>query len=388
MFAALIAAAFAAIVAIAVSLPLQSPDDVFFNTGTIAIGVLAAGVLAGMAWRSTRQRPDGILRFVGLCGVMATSVLVLALAGETVLERTFSFVAPLAAIVIGGIALLTPLLDRLLATRPGRPAQAFAAGTVTVALALGLALGGQGDEESGRLELPDVDTASTAPVQAGNSTADPATSGTPGDSGSDGVAAGGFATPADLVGVTFAVGTGSESTFTVTEKLDFLPTENDAVMRSTALSGEIRLDGQPSSVTIDLTTLSSDQSRRDDAVQRMIFNERPTAIFTVDAIQSLPASYAPGDVVTQVVTGTLEFGNLIVPMTFDVEARLDGTVLYVLGRTSFTWDELEIEPPNTPSVTVGDEVRVEILLVAQPTSLDGHSFRSVRPDPGSLALLT
>jgi len=362
MLAALIAAALAGIVAVAVSLPLQSPDDVLFNSATVSFGALIAGGAGGLAWRSFRAQPDGLMRFVGACGAGVGLLLVVALAGETALERMFSYIAPLAAIVIGGIALLTPVIDRLMQSRRALAAQAFAAGAVVVALGLGLALGGQGDEESGRLELPDVARTAPSSTATASSTAEGGTTPEP----SAAAAPSSFATPADLAGVVFVVGQGSESTFTVTEKLGFLPTEADAVMRGTTLSGEIRLDGGPSTVTIDLTQLSSDQSRRDDAAQRMIFQERPAATFTVDAITGLPANYAAGEVVKQSVTGTLQIGNLIVPLSFEVEARMDGPVLYVLGRTSFTWDDLEIEPPNTPSVTVQDTVRVEVLLVAQP----------------------
>ena len=60
-------------------------------------------------------------------------------------------------------------------------------------------------------------------------------------------------------GITFVVSEGSEPTFTVEEQLVRLPLPNDAVMRTTALSGEVQLDGRPSVIEIDLQQLSSDQ---------------------------------------------------------------------------------------------------------------------------------
>ena len=46
------------------------------------------------------------------------------------------------------------------------------------------------------------------------------------------------------------------------EQLVRLPLPNDAVMRTTALSGEVQLDGRPSVIEIDLQQLSSDQEFR------------------------------------------------------------------------------------------------------------------------------
>ena len=52
-----------------------------------------------------------------------------------------------------------------------------------------------------------------------------------------------------------------------------------------------------------------------------------------------------------------------VPLTFEIEARHDGSVVYVLGRTTFTWDQLQMPVPSArPVVSVDDEVKVEILL--------------------------
>ena len=55
------------------------------------------------------------------------------------------------------------------------------------------------------------------------------------------------AEPGSYEGVTYVVGEGSEATFTVEEKLSSLPLPNDAVVRTTALSGEVHFDGRPSS---------------------------------------------------------------------------------------------------------------------------------------------
>ena len=55
------------------------------------------------------------------------------------------------------------------------------------------------------------------------------------------------------------------------------------------------------------------------------------------------------------------------PLTFDLEVRNDGDILNILGRTVFTWDQLQIPVPTTQVVvSVDDEVSVQLLVLAEP----------------------
>ena len=165
----------------------------------------------------------------------------------------------------------------------------------------------------------------------------------------------------------FIVGDGSQATFTVNEKLAWLDLPNDAVMRTESLSGAVYLDGRPSAVAIDLHSLTSDSDRRDNYVRRRMFPDHPTATFTVTDLGELPNPLPAGEVITREVAGELSVAGVVKPLTFAVEARRDPNALFILGRTSFTWQELEIPPPNIPGrIQVKDEVRVEVLLSAVP----------------------
>lgn len=342
----LTAAAIAGLAAVLLSLPLRSPDDAFFHAGTVALGALLAGAVLALVARTAG--PAHARRAVVIAALVLFALAFAgAVAGESMLQRTIAFVVPLAGVVLGGTVLLTPLLERAPALPAWGPVVAIA---ITAAAGLGLA--GRGDAASGHLSLPEQTGAAASVTPPPTGTATPATRS--------------FRAPADLRGVTFAVGEGSEATFTVREKLANLPAPNDAVERTSALSGEIHLDGQPSTVTIDLRRLTSDQPRRDNFAQQSLFRSRPTATFTVPAITNLPAPYAAGDTVKQQVAGTVQIGGVSAPLTFEVEARLDGEVLRILGRTSFHWADLQLTAPNTPTVQVQDEVRVEVLLVARP----------------------
>ena len=173
--------------------------------------------------------------------------------------------------------------------------------------------------------------------------------------------------PEKYDGISYVVSTGSEATFTVEEQLVRLDLPNDAVLRTTALSGEVHLDGRPSVIQIDLQTLSSDQRFRDQYVRTRMFGEYPTATFTLSDIDHIPDGLALGEEVMAQVTGSLEIRGNTFPIGFEIEARDDGDTMFILGRTTFTWDQLDIPPPSARSVaSIEDEVRVEILLAVVP----------------------
>ena len=171
----------------------------------------------------------------------------------------------------------------------------------------------------------------------------------------------------EIEGITFVVGEGSEATFTVGEELANVPLPLDAVIRTTALSGEIHLDGRQSTIEIDLQQLTSDNSFRDRYIRNRMFGEHPTGIFTVDGLNELPDGFAEGEEVSGEISGELSIRGITAPITFVGEARDDGTVIHMVGRTTFTWDQLQIPKPTAPVVvSLDDEVRVEVLLSARP----------------------
>ena len=148
-----------------------------------------------------------------------------------------------------------------------------------------------------------------------------------------------------------------------------LPLPNDAVMRTTALSGEVQLDGRPSVIEIDLQQLSSDQEFRDRYVRTRMFGEHPIGIFTVPNLESIPDGLVSREEVSGRVTGSLDIRGNTYPLEFDVEARDDGEVMYVVGRTTVTWQQLDIPVPTARSVaSVENEIRVEVLLALKPAS--------------------
>ena len=170
-------------------------------------------------------------------------------------------------------------------------------------------------------------------------------------------------------GVTFMVTDESEATFAVGEQLTRLPLPNDAIMRTNALFGEIFLDGRPSSISFDIHTLESDQSQRDNWVRTQMFPVDRIATFILADATPLPDGFTRGDTSVFNVAGTLEIRGLSVPLDFEIEARDDGDVLFILGRTTFEWADIQMDVPSSRgTISVEDEVRVEVLLKARPLS--------------------
>ena len=165
----------------------------------------------------------------------------------------------------------------------------------------------------------------------------------------------------------FTIGEGSEATFTVNEKLAWLDLPNDAVMRTEGISGTIYLDGSATVIELDLHSMTSDSDRRDGYVRNRMFPDHRTATFTVSDLGDLPDPLPEGEEITRQVQGELSIKGVTKPIIFEVVARKDPDKLFVLGRTTFTWDDLELPPPNIPGrIEVKDEVRVEVLLSAIP----------------------
>ena len=143
-------ASVAAVVAALVSLPLHSPSDAFFSTAAVVLASLFLGLIGGVLWWLLASRPNARLKFaliwlIGLAGVIVAN----ALMGREI-DRMDSFGIPLAIIVFGLSGAAVVLADRFPPLRSWRVTGAC----MIVALALGIGLAREGDQASGRLELP------------------------------------------------------------------------------------------------------------------------------------------------------------------------------------------------------------------------------------------
>lgn len=149
--AGLLAGSVAAIAAVAISIPLESPSDAYFNSASVAMASVGLGLIAGLLWKILPSRGGHRLQYFNIImGILLVFVVAAALGMETYLERSVSFVLPLAGLVLGVTWVLTLAIVRTGRALPWRVALVTAA----IALALGFGLVGLGDQEDGRLDLP------------------------------------------------------------------------------------------------------------------------------------------------------------------------------------------------------------------------------------------
>ncbi len=347
MLAGLTAGAIAAVIAALVSLPLHAPVDSAFNSATVAAAALVVGLISGLLWSRFSGR---LVWFLGGLVAIFVLALVVAFAGNTQLDRMVSYMVPLAAIVVVVCAVLTPLMASFFLKTTIGLLKWSPAIAVVVALVVGFGLVTQGDAESGELSLPPRPTpVADAPTQAAAPTMATQAKET-----------------ADAVGTeAYFIGEGSKITFTVEEELGRAPIRFDAVITSTGLSGVANLGGEPSVVTLDLHSLESDQQFRDQYIRSRLFPDTPEAVVTVEQLPDLPQSFLDGEDTAGQLDGSLQIGETVTPLVFDVTARRDGSTINVLGKTTFSWDQLGLAKPAARSVVyLADEVRVEVLLVA------------------------
>jgi polyisoprenoid-binding protein YceI len=163
--------------------------------------------------------------------------------------------------------------------------------------------------------------------------------------------------------------TGSFVGFRVDEELAGIG-ETEAVGRTGEVSGTMTIEGTTvtaASFEVDMTTLTTNDSRRDDRVQSALATgEFPTASFTLTEPIELPAGAADGDAVQATAVGDLTVKGATNPVELALEAQLvDGTVV-VVGSVEVTFSEWGVEVPSAPIVLSAADVgtmELQLLLV-------------------------
>lgn len=181
--------------------------------------------------------------------------------------------------------------------------------------------------------------------------------------------------PSDQAGVLrFVVdASGSKATYVVREKLAALPVESNAVGETGQISGEIYLTsdglhpGQKSTFRVDLRTLRSDESRRDNFIRSNTLraNQFPFAEFVVESVNGWPSNYVDGTEVVLQVSGSMTIKGITRPLTFDVKARRQGDTLTAIADAEFKMTDFGITPPDVALAKAQDGVRLQVVLLAK-----------------------
>lgn len=169
----------------------------------------------------------------------------------------------------------------------------------------------------------------------------------------------------------------SEATYKVQEKFLNRALPNEAVGRTNDISGDISLflGSSPRlnslKITVDLSTLRSDESMRDDRIHDnwLESNKYPHAIFEVIEVQAIPADYKGGKTVEFDLKGNLTVHGTTKPATFHVSGKLDGPTITGKATDVVMMKDFGIDPPNIAGLlTVTDGVTLTFNFTAQERS--------------------
>jgi polyisoprenoid-binding protein YceI len=204
--------------------------------------------------------------------------------------------------------------------------------------------------------VPEGDTATTTGAAPGTTAASASTAG------------GSTTAPAAASGVdgTWNIGEGSQVGYRVVEVLFGQDTEG--VGRTGEIDGSIEIGGTQvtaGSFTVQMATVESDESRRDNQFRgRLLSTDQfPTSTFTLTAPIDLGTVPASGQQITATATGDLTLRDVTRPVTFDVQALLNGDQINIVGSTDIVFADYGIQQPDTGGVTTQDHGLLEFSLV-------------------------
>jgi polyisoprenoid-binding protein YceI len=166
----------------------------------------------------------------------------------------------------------------------------------------------------------------------------------------------------------------SEASYEVQEQFLNRDLPNQAIGKTNAVQGEfqISLDGKPSgkvtNITVDLSKLASDESRRDNRIRQQWLESSkfPNAVFTSTEAQGLPEAYTEGQDVNFKLTGDMTIRDVTKPVTFDVTGKLQGDTITGSATTQILMKDYGIDPPSIAGMlTVKDGVTIKLNFTAK-----------------------
>ena len=201
-------------------------------------------------------------------------------------------------------------------------------------------------------------TGGTATGATATSSAAPSTA--PSGTATSSTATSGTATSGSTAGRVVLVVDPSQSqvSYTAHEQLVGHTLPNDAVGKTSAVSGQIVLDatGQPvasaSKISVDLTTLQSDESRRDNYIKQNTLetSKYPQATFVPKSITGLSWPLPTSGQAQFQLTGDLTVHGVTKTVTWQVTATFNQNTVQGTATTQVTFEDFGMQPPKVPVV--------------------------------------
>lgn len=202
------------------------------------------------------------------------------------------------------------------------------------------------DDPPERLTLADVTTTTVAPGRTAPSTT-----------------AAGAATGIDRA---WTVGEGSVAGYRVKEVL--FGQDAEAVGRTSAVTGSLEIVGTTvtaAEVTVDMTSVTSDESRRDGQFRNRIMDTAtyPTATFVLTEPIELGEVPGEGGEISVVAAGELTLRGVTRVVSFDITARRGAASIDASAAIPIDFDDFQIPDASGGPASVGREGELELLLV-------------------------
>lgn len=169
----------------------------------------------------------------------------------------------------------------------------------------------------------------------------------------------------------------SQASYQVKEKFLNRPLPNIAVGKTNSIQGGFLLQttGQPAisnlKMTVNLQTLISDSSHRDDAIRQhwLESDTYPLATFVVKNTQTVASAFTQGQTVNFKLTGDMIIHNTTRQETFNVTGKLSGQTITGTATTLLYMKNYGFDAPNLVDIlTVTDGVTTTFNFTAQQTS--------------------
>ena len=142
--------------------------------------------------------------------------------------------------------------------------------------------------------------------------------------------------------------------------------DTEGVGRTDKVDGTMTIAGNAVTAgefNVDLATVASDQTRRDNQFRTRLMNtdEFPVATYTIVEPIDLAAAGSGAGLTTKVV-GTLSLRGVEKPVTVDVSAQRSGAVIQVTGSADIVFADFGIPDPSNAAVSTQNHGKFEFAI--------------------------
>jgi polyisoprenoid-binding protein YceI len=144
--------------------------------------------------------------------------------------------------------------------------------------------------------------------------------------------------------------------------------DKTAVGETHDISGTLTIDGTTVSkgdFTVDMTTVKSDESRRDNQFSGRVMDvaQFPTATFKITSPIQFGSVPAEGKILQTTATGDLTLHGTTKSVTFDLQALRKNGKIGIIGTIPVVFADYSIPNPTFATVTTDDHGVLEFIVV-------------------------